>query len=183
MRACQNRPCSDSVDMLVNQKIQSCSLRLPAVANRFAILHRALVALGVNLLLAVQPAAAGGATNPLVVRNITPVAHLYGIPAALGSRIWRGEDGGSSSAFAGLEYSINLEHASSFTSVRTATSSVFFDGETTVANYSLRGTLANPFAASSRGDAAEPRALEWGLALPLVLHSGGYLDNVIDEFH
>lgn len=109
------------------------------------------------------------AVAPLQVRNITPVAHLYGLPAALGSRVWSSTDASDKQ----YEYALNIEHASVFTTGRGPGVSVFLDGETTVANYSLRGGFTDQ----------RERAWEWGIAAPIVLHSGGIFDNYIDEFH
>ena len=159
MRAAQLHPVERSVDMLVNLRKIAC---------------KSGVVLALSLV--VPAAIAAQSSGPLLVRNITPVAHLYGVPAALGSRVWRADSSGERGRLKGLEYGVNLEHASSFTSVRTARSSVFFDGETTVASYSLRGALTPVFG-------GKDRYLEWGLALPLVMHSGGFLDGAIDEFH
>ena len=132
----------------------------------FAVLHLVLLAWVCQ-----TPTAAAQASGPLLVRNITPVAHLYGVPAALGGRLWRtAED-------ARFEYSLNLEHASSFTNARRLNSAVFFDGETTVATYLVRGGFGESGAARHTG------RWEWGVALPLVMHSGGFLDGLIDEFH
>ena len=106
---------------------------------------------------ALAPAAAPFA--PLTVRNLTPVTLLYGIPGARGASI----------AEPGTEYSFNLEHGSNFTSDRRFVSTVFFDGETTVANYEIRRRW---------GD-----AWEWGIGIPLVAHTNGFLDDTIDGFH
>ena len=114
-------------------------------------------------------AASATGIGPLQVRNITPVAHLYGVPAALGSRVWQPGAGEEQR----LEYALNIEHASVFTTGRAPGTSVFFDGETTVASYSLRGAFTD----------RHKRAWEWGAAVPVVLHSGGVFDNTIEQFH
>jgi hypothetical protein len=61
------------------------------------------------------------------------------------------------------------EQVSNFTSSANGGGFAFFDGETTVLTYVLSRPLA--------------QNLEWGFEVPYVLHTGGALDGLIDEFH
>ncbi|MFK7913100.1 MAG: DUF3187 family protein [Pseudomonadales bacterium] len=122
----------------------------------------AFVLTPIILLLAVlAPAMASAqpATAPLTVRNLAPVSQLYGIPGMLGGQ----------RCCEGTQVSFRLAQASNFTARSANGAQVFFDGETTVAEYQFRGSFG--------------RAAEWGLTLPLLMHSGGFLDSGIDGFH
>ncbi len=147
-------------------------IRFPACCH--ARLHKnlwlclGLLALALGSGSQVYAASAQG-IGPLQVRNITPIAHLYGIPAGLGSQIWHS----ASADTQPFEYALNIEHASLFTTGRAPQTSVFLDGETTVANYSIRRGFTN----------ASQQRWEWGAAIPVVLHSGGVFDNTIEQFH
>ena len=98
-------------------------------------------------------------SGPLRVRNIFPVAQLYGLPRALGAEMFD----------EGTEITFNIEHSNNFSSEASGNTFAFFDGETSVLSYSLRHGL---------GD-----GLEWGIEVPFVVHAGGDLDAFIDEFH
>ncbi|MGI9326921.1 MAG: DUF3187 family protein [Pseudomonadales bacterium] len=96
--------------------------------------------------------------RPLAIRNLSPVAGLYGLPRMRGGAL--GE---------GLQLSVNIAQVSNFTSANIGGTQVFFDGETTVFDYSLSRRW---------GEQAE-----WGVTFPYVAHSGGFLDGFIDDFH
>ncbi len=97
--------------------------------------------------------------GPLKVRNLSPVTQLYGMPRMSGAEIVSGH----------TEATFNIEAANNFQSDLRAGTFAFFDGETYVASYRLRGGLGKRF--------------EWGAELPWVVHSGGGLDGLVDEFH
>ena len=94
-----------------------------------------------------------------MVRNLAPVSQLYGIPGMLGVQHCCEE----------TSVSFRVAQVSNFVSRSADGAQVFFDGETTVAEYQLRGSFGSN--------------MEWGLSVPLLLHSGGFLDSGIDAFH
>jgi len=96
---------------------------------------------------------------PLALRNTFPVAQLFGLPRALGAALPRG----------GTRVDLRVEHASLFTSSFEDSAAAFFDGETTVTSLTVRRGLG-------------PRAA-WGVELPTVMHSGGFLDDFLDDVH
>lgn len=98
---------------------------------------------------------------PLAVRNVLPTAQLYGLPRPLGAAMARH-----------TELSLSVDHASNFSAAAADGVTVAFDGETTVLGLTLRGPLA---AAGGR--------MEWGVEVPWVIHSSGFLDGFIDGFH
>lgn len=102
---------------------------------------------------------AGAADAPLSVRNLAPVSLLYGVPGMLGGE----------RCCDGVEVGFRVAQASQFTAASTDGVQVFFDGETTAIDYQLRGNFGE--------------RMEWGVVLPLVMHSGGFLDSMIDGFH
>ncbi|MFW6094380.1 MAG: DUF3187 family protein, partial [Pseudomonadota bacterium] len=67
------------------------------------------------------------------------------------------------------ELSVAVEHANNFTAGRSDGARAYLDGTTTVTSLTLRGSGG--------------RSLEWGLEVPLVQHSGGSTDGLIDGFH
>ncbi|MEM7079285.1 MAG: DUF3187 family protein [Pseudomonadota bacterium] len=98
------------------------------------------------------------AKGPLRVRNLSPVTQLYGIPRMIGAH-----------THSGFEASFNIEAANNFQSLSREGTFAFFDGESYVTSYRLRGGLGE--------------RLEWGLEVPYVIHTGGGLDGLVDEFH
>jgi len=96
---------------------------------------------------------------PLRVRNTLPTSQLYGLPRALGAEMQR----------RGTEVTFAVDLGSNFTSDFDPEASAFFDGETTVFSLGLRAPLG--------------RRMEWGLEIPYVLHSGGFLDGFLETFH
>ncbi len=98
-------------------------------------------------------------SGPLKVRNLSPVTQLYGMPRMSGAEIVSGY----------IEATFNIEAANNFQSDLRAGTFAFFDGETYVASYRLRGGWGERF--------------EWGAELPWVVHTGGGLDGLVDEFH
>lgn len=96
---------------------------------------------------------------PLGVRNTLPVAQLYGLPRALGAGMQR----------QGTEATLRVDLGSNFTSDFEPDASAFFDGETTVFSLGFRAPLG--------------RRMEWGLEIPYVLHSSGFLDGFLETFH
>lgn len=126
---------------------------------------------GALMLLATAPAARGhdgpelpeaamaGFHEPLALRNTFPVAQLFGLPRAQGAALPRG----------GTRVDLRVEHASLFTSSFEGATAAFFDGETTVTSLTVRRGLGARAA--------------WGMELPTVMHSGGFLDDFLDDVH
>ncbi len=96
---------------------------------------------------------------PLRVRNILPPAQMYGLPRALGAAMVDG----------GTELTLTIDHGSNFTADFEQDAGAFFDGETTVLSVGLRGPLRE--------------RMEWGVEIPYVVHSGGFLDGLLETFH
>ncbi len=97
------------------------------------------------------------AGESLELRNTSPLAQLYGVPAMRGA------------IATDVELRFDVGVASSFTGDFNATEFVFLDGETAVFSYTVRRPLGARF--------------EAGVELPWVVHSGGRFDGLIDEFH
>lgn len=113
---------------------------------------------GMLVLTMAGPAHAQFRLAPLEVRNISPVVQLYGLPRALGAHVAEA-----------TTQQARAELVSTFTSERDGDTFAFFDGETHVFSYRLRGALAEQW--------------EWGVELPYVRHTAGELDGFIDGFH
>ena len=128
-------------------------------ACRYSSLRYALVTCLLVCCQGAGAAQAPGFDGPLRVRNVSPVMQLYGTPRMSGARVLRD----------GWETTFGFEVGNIFHSEDRAGTFAFFDGETYVASYRLRGHLRGP--------------LEWGIELPYVAHTGGGLDAIIDEFH
>lgn len=108
---------------------------------------------------------AGGATGsgvgdgPLRVRNLSPATHLYGLPRPLGAVL----------PAPTREVTLTAEHVNNFTAGTGDRTVAYFDGTTTITSLALRQSAG--------------AALEWGLEVPWVWHSGGATDALIDGFH
>lgn len=96
---------------------------------------------------------------PLPVRNLAPVSQLFGLPVMLGAE----------RCCESLTATVRVAQVSNFTSAMFPEIQLRFDGETTLFEYQLRRAF---------GDRAE-----WGLVLPWLQHSSGFLDRSIDSFH
>ncbi|MEM9621299.1 MAG: DUF3187 family protein [Pseudomonadota bacterium] len=107
-------------------------------------------------------------TGPLQVRNLSPIVQLYGLPRMTGARI-----------VDRLHTTFNIEAANNFQSEARDNTFAFFDGETYVASYRVRGRM--PDLLTERW--APAAAMEWGFEVPYVAHTGGGLDGLVDEFH
>lgn len=97
--------------------------------------------------------------GPLRVRNASPASQIFGLPRALGGALLRSDH----------ELTFNTEIANVFTSDVEDGSFAFFDGETVTMTAGYRRPLGRRF--------------EIGIEVPYVIHHGGRLDRVIDEFH
>jgi hypothetical protein len=133
------------------------------IVTRVLAVARVIVLAGLGLVLipTVAVAADGAAPvdGPLRVRNLSPAAHLYGLPRALGAVLPVQE----------RELAVTLEHVNNFTAGSGEGVVAFFDGTTTITSLSLRQSAG--------------AGLEWGLEVPWVWHSGGFTDRFIDGFH
>lgn len=104
--------------------------------------------------------ASGDLLQPFAIRNLNPFLGIYGIPAQQSPSV---VDSGSSSL------QLQLDVVSHFTDADNDTEFVAIDGET----YRLALRYARGL-----GD-----RWEVGAEVPLVSHSGGFLDGVINEWH
>ena len=98
-------------------------------------------------------------SGPLRIRNVNPIVQMYGIPRPVGA----------TTLTEGIELSFNIEAANNFQSKDRHDTFVFLDGETYVTSYRLRKPISERW--------------EWGAELPYIVHSGGTLDNLVEEFH
>ena len=94
------------------------------------------------------------------VRNVNPIVQLYGMPRPVGAEVLRP---------GATEVTFNLEIANNFQSDDRLDTFVFLDGETYVASHRIRGAFNDRW--------------EWGFEIPYIAHTGGALDNLVDEFH
>ncbi len=101
----------------------------------------------------------GSDEKPLSVRNLSPVAQLYGLPRATGANVLS----------SGYELTFNTEIANNFSSARQNGAYAFFDGETLVMSYGYRRSLSEK--------------IEFSVEVPYVIHHGGIADAFIDGFH
>lgn len=97
--------------------------------------------------------------GPLRVRNLSPGTQIYGLPRALGGDVLS----------SGVEISFATEVANNFVSDAERQTLAFFDGETVVLTYGFRRAWGERF--------------EVGFEVPYLIHHGGFLDAVIDDFH
>ncbi len=97
--------------------------------------------------------------GPLRIRNASPASQIFGLPRALGGELLRSDQ----------ELTFNTEIANVFTSDVDDSSFAFFDGETVTMTAGYRRRLGGRF--------------EMGIEVPYVIHHGGNLDRLIDEFH
>lgn len=96
-----------------------------------------------------------------MVRNLMPVAQLYGLPRPVGADI----------AQPGTRLLANFEITNNFASQNRGEDEAGYDGESYLTSLTL-----------SRG-LGQARRFEAGLVIPYIRHSGGQLDGFIDEFH
>lgn len=97
------------------------------------------------------------AGETLEIRNTSPIAQIFGLPAMRGARA------------EGLNLRFTTDVANSFTGDIVGSEFVFLDGETATFSYTLRGDFGERW--------------EAGLEVPWIVHSGGRFDGLIDEFH
>jgi len=108
-------------------------------------------------------AAAATPAEPFATRNQSPLARLYGLPAAAPAVLLAPDR---------REVVARLDIANNFTRRTVGGETIWLDGETYELTLALRG-----------GAAWRGRRAEWGVELPLVAHSGGFLDDAIDDWH
>ena len=104
-------------------------------------------------------AAASTDEGPLRIRNIAPGTQVFGLPRALGGDVLS----------EGTEITFSTELANNFVSDAERETLAFFDGETALLTYGIRRPWGERF--------------EYGLSVPYLIHHGGFLDAVIDNFH
>ena len=109
-----------------------------------------------SILLSLAPVSqAAGET--LELRNTSPLAQIFGIPAMRGARA------------EGWRLRFDVDAANSFTGGFNSSEFVFLDGETSTFSYTVKRGFLDRW--------------EGGLEIPWVVHSGGRFDGLIDEFH
>jgi hypothetical protein len=97
--------------------------------------------------------------DPLPANDLSPLVQIYGLPSLGRSRMLAPDK---------LEVRLSAEAASHFFSAANDFESLFLDGET------HRVALAVAYGAISG---------EWGIEVPYLSHSGGFLDSFIDTWH
>lgn len=107
------------------------------------------------------PAAAGSAdVIPLYSFNQSPLVQIYGLPAIGEARVLAPSE---------ANVSLRLQIANNFTGPLNPTEQLVLDGETHRLTLMTRQGFANGY--------------EWGIELPYVSHSGGFMDNFIEHWH
>jgi len=99
-------------------------------------------------------AAQDAAASPLLIRNTSPAALLFGVPVMRSSAD---------------SLSLSIDHGNIFSGDLGDNAIAAFDGETTLTNLSYRQVFADVWS--------------WGVEVPWVRHDGGFLDSFIDGFH
>lgn len=106
-----------------------------------------------------SPCAAANAFDPLPALDLNPLTQIHGLPAFHGARLLPAGR---------AQLRIDLEAASHFLLQRNARETLMLDGETHRAGITLRyGTASG----------------EWGIAIPYVRHSAGFLDSLVEGWH
>lgn len=114
---------------------------------------------GLGLLLPWGPADAMEIT-PLRTGNMAPLLHIHGLPVPDGARILSQHEG---------EASLAADLANNYALSAKGDESITFDGETYRIALEMRYGIAP--------------GVEAGIEVPIVLHSGGFLDGFIEGFH
>lgn len=122
--------------------------------------QRAVAALSFLQILLSVPAAQAVEIHPFYARHFSPLVQAFGLPPA--------EDGDTAPAGTVLSRLV-VDAANSYHGGAGPRQSASLDGET------WRTTLALRYGAGPR--------LEAGIDVPLINHSGGFLDGFIDDFH
>ena len=92
--------------------------------------------------------------SPLLIRNTSPAALLFGVPVMRSSA---------------ESVTLSVDRGNIFSGDLGDNSHAAFDGETTLINLSYNQTFADVWS--------------WGVDIPWVSHDGGFLDSFIDGFH
>jgi hypothetical protein len=105
---------------------------------------------------------AEGSTDiiPLYSFNQSPLIQIYGLPALGAARVLDKDK---------VIISVQLHVANNSTQASNNGESILLDGETNRLTLVARQGLANGY--------------EWGVELPFVSHSGGFMDNFIEHWH
>jgi len=113
-----------------------------------------------SVLLAMATAVLADSSAPLHLANRSPLVAIYGLPlAASGKLLGAGEQ----------QWQLDLTVANSFRVTSSEREALYLDGETSNAR------LGWHYGIGGSG--------EIGVELPLVHHSGGFLDSIIDDYH
>lgn len=105
---------------------------------------------------------AEGSTDiiPLYSFNQSPLIQIYGIPALGAARVLEKDE---------KELSLQVHIANNAIDTLNSTEFLVLDGETHRLTFTAREGLANGY--------------EWGVELPYLSHSGGFMDNFIENWH
>lgn len=114
----------------------------------------------VSFLLAQPGIALADSGAPLHLANRSPLVAIYGLPLAASGRLL---DAGEQ------QWQLDMTVANSFRITSSEREAIYLDGETANAR------LGWHYGIAGRGDI--------GVELPLVHHSGGFLDSTIDDYH
>lgn len=127
--------------------------------SHFSIFFRALLFLAF-FLESLAHAAPSTETRPLYSFNQSPVIQIYGLPALGEARVLAPNQS---------NLAVRMQIANNFTGARSNVEFLNLDGETHRLDLEWRQGLNAGW--------------EWGVELPYISHSGGFLDSSIDSFH
>jgi hypothetical protein len=105
-------------------------------------------------------AVAGADVSPFDIRTQNPFLQIYGLPEFQGATLQHPGD---------FSIGVSLAVANNAESAESSSESLVLDGETYVVNVALRRGVTD--------------WLELGLDVPLITHSGGFLDSAIKNWH
>jgi hypothetical protein len=105
---------------------------------------------------------AEGSTDiiPLYSFNQSPLVQIYGLPAIGPARVLEKDK---------VNVSVQVHAANNSTEASNTVEQLVLDGETHRLTLAVRQGLANGY--------------EWGVELPYLSHSGGFMDNFIEDWH
>jgi hypothetical protein len=107
------------------------------------------------------PAAAGSAeVIPLYSSNLSPLVQIYGLPALGEARVLNKNE---------ANVSLRMQIANNSSSASNQVEQLFLDGETHRLALMMRQGFDDGY--------------EWGIELPYLSHSGGFMDNFIERWH
>ncbi len=110
---------------------------------------------------AIQPTAEGSSDIlPFYSYNQSPLVQIYGLPALGPARVLAKDK---------VDASVQMHVANNSTEASNSAEQIVLDGETHRLTLVVRQGLANGY--------------EWGVELPYLSHSGGFMDDFIEDWH